>query len=138
MSSLVDRVGTKPRRFTPRASKVEGMVRKIGRILCICRDAVVHEWHCAFLTTVATSHILQESSRDTGNSLVGAALPQHRVFEFTKHVGHLCTRREVDIGRLAERLTMNPTELLKMINGRLTPTNVVLSGWAPTCGTSRS
>ena len=56
--------------------------------------------------------------------------PQHRVSEFTKHVGGLCTRREIDIDRLAERLVMDPTQLLKMINGRLIPTSLVLSGLA--------
>lgn len=54
----------------------------------------------------------------------------HSASAFTKHVGNLCTRREIDINRLAERLTMDPTELLKMINGRLIPTNVLLSGLA--------
>jgi hypothetical protein len=61
---------------------------------------------------------------------VCAEMGQHRVSEFTKHVGELCARREIDIYRLAERLTMDPIELLKMINGRLMPTNVVLSGLA--------
>jgi ribosome-binding protein aMBF1 (putative translation factor) len=55
---------------------------------------------------------------------------QHRVSEFTKHVGGLCTRREIDIDRLAQRLAMDPTQLLKMINGRLMPTSLVLSGLA--------
>jgi ribosome-binding protein aMBF1 (putative translation factor) len=59
-----------------------------------------------------------------------AEIHPHSVSEFTKHVGDLCTRREIDIGRLAERLTMDPAQLLKMINGRLTPTNVALSGLA--------
>jgi hypothetical protein len=56
--------------------------------------------------------------------------PQHRASEFTKHVGGLCTRREIDIDRLAQRLVMDPTQLLKMINGRLMPTSLVLSGLA--------
>jgi hypothetical protein len=56
--------------------------------------------------------------------------PQHRASEFTKHVGGLCTRREMDIDRLAKRLVMDPTQLLKMINGRLIPTTLVLSGLA--------
>jgi ribosome-binding protein aMBF1 (putative translation factor) len=55
---------------------------------------------------------------------------QHRVSEFTKYLGDLCARREIDLYRLAERLTMDPTDLIKMINGRLMPTNVVLSGLA--------
>jgi ribosome-binding protein aMBF1 (putative translation factor) len=59
-----------------------------------------------------------------------AEIRPYPVSEFTKYVGDLCTRLEVDIDRLAGRLTMDPTELLKMINGRLMPTNVVLSGLA--------
>jgi ribosome-binding protein aMBF1 (putative translation factor) len=68
------------------------------------------------------------SNRD--RMLSAAEIRPYPVSEFTKHVGDLCTRRELDIDRLAERLTMDPTELLKMINGRLMPTNVVLSGLA--------
>jgi hypothetical protein len=55
---------------------------------------------------------------------------QLRVSEFTRHVGKLCARREIDIYRLAQCLTVDPTELLEMINGRLLPTNAVLSGLA--------
>jgi transcriptional regulator with XRE-family HTH domain len=54
--------------------------------------------------------------------------PEHRVSEFTKHVGDLCARREIDIYQLAERLKMDPAELLKIVNGRLMPTDVVLAG----------
>lgn len=53
---------------------------------------------------------------------------QHGVSEFTKHVGDLCARREIDIYQLAERLAMDPNELLKIVNGKLMPTDVVLSG----------
>jgi ribosome-binding protein aMBF1 (putative translation factor) len=67
---------------------------------------------------------------DRDRMLSAAEIRPYRVSEFTKHVGDLCTRRELDIHRLAERLTMDPTELLKMINGRLMPTNLVLSGLA--------
>jgi hypothetical protein len=59
-----------------------------------------------------------------------AKMRQHRASEFTKHLGDLCTRREMDIDRLAVRLAMDQTELLRMINGRLTPTSAVLSGLA--------
>jgi ribosome-binding protein aMBF1 (putative translation factor) len=55
-------------------------------------------------------------------------MDQRRVSEFTKFVGELCARREIDIYQLAERMTMDPTELLKIVNGRLMPTDVVLSG----------
>ena len=59
-----------------------------------------------------------------------AEIRPNQVYDFTKHVGDLCTRLEIGIDRLAQRLTMDPTELLKMINGRLMPTNMVLSGLA--------
>jgi len=52
----------------------------------------------------------------------------HQVSEFTRHVGDLCARREIDIYQLAERLAMDPAELLEMVNGRLMPTDAVLSG----------
>ena len=52
----------------------------------------------------------------------------HQVSEFTRHVGDLCARREIDIHQLAERLAMDPAELLEMVNGRLMPTDAVLSG----------
>ena len=55
-------------------------------------------------------------------------MDQRRVSDFTKFVGELCARREIDIYQLAERLTMDPAELLKIVNGRLMPTEVVLSG----------
>jgi ribosome-binding protein aMBF1 (putative translation factor) len=55
-------------------------------------------------------------------------MDQRRVSEFTKFVGELCARREIDIYQLAERMTMDPAELLKIVNGRLMPTDVVLSG----------
>jgi ribosome-binding protein aMBF1 (putative translation factor) len=55
-------------------------------------------------------------------------MQQHRVSEFTKLVGDLCARREIDIYQLAERLSMDPSELLKIVNGRLMPTDVVLDG----------
>jgi hypothetical protein len=59
-----------------------------------------------------------------------AEIRGHKVSEFTWHVGHLCAQREIDVYRLAERLTIDPAELLKMINGRLLPTGLVLSGLA--------
>lgn len=55
-------------------------------------------------------------------------MDQRRVSEFTKFVGELCARREIDIYQLAESMTMDPAELLKIVNGRLMPTDVVLSG----------
>jgi ribosome-binding protein aMBF1 (putative translation factor) len=51
-----------------------------------------------------------------------------QVSEFTRHVGGLCARREIDLYQLAERLAMDPAELLEIVNGRLMPTDVVLSG----------
>jgi transcriptional regulator with XRE-family HTH domain len=53
-----------------------------------------------------------------------------KVSEFTSYVGQLCAQREIDIYLLADRLTMDPTELLRMINGRLKPTHEVLAGLA--------
>jgi ribosome-binding protein aMBF1 (putative translation factor) len=73
---------------------------------------------------------LQTGSTEGDRMQSPAEIHPHSVSEFTKHVGDLCTRREIDIDRLAQRLTMDPAELLKMINGRLTPTNVALSGLA--------
>jgi transcriptional regulator with XRE-family HTH domain len=51
-----------------------------------------------------------------------------QVSEFTRHLGDLCARREIDIHELAERLTMDPAELLEIVNGRMMPTDAVLSG----------
>jgi transcriptional regulator with XRE-family HTH domain len=53
---------------------------------------------------------------------------QRRVSEFTKHVLDLCAQREIDIYQLAEHLTMDPDELLQIVNGRQMPTDVVLFG----------
>jgi transcriptional regulator with XRE-family HTH domain len=50
------------------------------------------------------------------------------VSEFTKLVGDLCARREIDIYQLAERLAMDPAELVKIVNGKLMPTDAVLAG----------
>jgi transcriptional regulator with XRE-family HTH domain len=53
-----------------------------------------------------------------------------RVSEFTKVVGDLCAQHEIDIHQLAERLAMDPAELLQIVNGKLMPTDAVLSGLA--------
>ena len=77
----------------------------------------------------------QPKTGRTGRMQSAAEMHPYPVSEFTRHVGDLCTRLEIGIDRLAERLRMDPTELLKMINGRLMPTNVVLSGLARELGT---
>jgi hypothetical protein len=92
------------------------MVRRVARIL---RDTVLHEWRCAFITAAATTHTAPAHAMDAEG-----------VTAFTRYIGQLCAQREIDIYRLAERLTMDPTELLKMINGKLAPTHAALSGLA--------
>jgi hypothetical protein len=97
------------------------MVRKIARTL---KDAVLHD----FITTTHTAP--------------GHAMDVEKVSEFTRFVGQLCTQREIDIYRLAERLTMDPTELLRIINGRLAPrmrsSLAWRENWTPTCDFLRS
>jgi hypothetical protein len=57
-------------------------------------------------------------------------MPQRQVSDFTRYVGVLLSRRQVEIYPLSRRLNMDPTELQRMINGIATPTKAVIAGLA--------
>jgi hypothetical protein len=57
-------------------------------------------------------------------------MSERRVSDFTKYVGTLLSRRQVEIYPLSRRLDIDPTELLRMINGIATPTKAVIAGLA--------
>jgi transcriptional regulator with XRE-family HTH domain len=57
-------------------------------------------------------------------------MPHRHVSDFTRYVGALLSRRQVEIYPLSRRLDVDPTELLRMINGIVTPTKAVLAGLA--------
>jgi plasmid maintenance system antidote protein VapI len=61
-------------------------------------------------------------------------MPQRQVSDFTRYVGTLLSRQEVEIYPLSQRLDVDPTELLKMINGIATPTKAVIAGLARELG----
>jgi plasmid maintenance system antidote protein VapI len=55
---------------------------------------------------------------------------RRHVSDFTRYVGALLSRRQVEIYPLSRRLDVDPTELLRMINGIATPTKAVIAGLA--------
>jgi hypothetical protein len=57
-------------------------------------------------------------------------MPQRKVSDFTRYVGALLSRRQVEIYPLSRHLDMDPTELLRMINGLAPPTKAVIAGLA--------
>jgi plasmid maintenance system antidote protein VapI len=57
-------------------------------------------------------------------------MPQRHVSDFTRYVGALLSRRQVEIDPLSRRLDVDPTELLRMINGSATPTKAIIAGLA--------
>jgi hypothetical protein len=57
-------------------------------------------------------------------------MPQRQVSDFTRYVGALLSRRQVEIYPLSRRLDMDPPELQRMINGIATPTKAVMAGLA--------
>jgi hypothetical protein len=57
-------------------------------------------------------------------------MPEPKVYEFSSHICALCANRGTDVFKLATKLRMDPMELLQMINGKVVPTKVVISGLA--------
>jgi len=57
-------------------------------------------------------------------------MPEPRVYEFSKHIGALCVKRDTNVQKLGAKLRIDPTELLLMINGKIMPTKAVIQGLA--------
>jgi hypothetical protein len=64
--------------------------------------------------------------------LYTAAMPLH--FQFNTFIGTLCVTRDTDVHKLAPKLDIDPMELLKMINGQVTPTKSIVTGLAKELG----
>jgi hypothetical protein len=57
-------------------------------------------------------------------------MPEPVVYEFSEHIGALCVTRGTDVYKLGRKLGIDPFDLLRMINGRITPTKAVIAGLA--------
>jgi hypothetical protein len=57
-------------------------------------------------------------------------MPEPKVCEFSKHIADLCATRGTDVFKLAAKPGMDPTELLRMINGKGVLTRAVIRGLA--------
>jgi hypothetical protein len=57
-------------------------------------------------------------------------MPEPKVNEFSNHICALCATRGADVFRLGTKLGIDPMQLLQMINGKVVPTRVVISGLA--------
>jgi hypothetical protein len=57
-------------------------------------------------------------------------MSEHKVYEFSKHIGALCARRHTNIQGLGAKLGVHPMLLLSMITGQIMPTKAVISGLA--------
>jgi hypothetical protein len=57
-------------------------------------------------------------------------MPEPKVNEFSNHICALCATRGTDVFRLGTKLGIDPMQLLQMINGKVVPTRVVISGLA--------
>jgi hypothetical protein len=57
-------------------------------------------------------------------------MPEPKVYEFSRHIGALCVTRDTNVYKLGVKLGVDPTELLRMINGKIMPTKAVISGLA--------
>jgi putative sterol carrier protein len=57
-------------------------------------------------------------------------MPEPKVYEFSKHIGALCVKRDTNVQQLGATLGIDPTELLRMINGKVMPTKAIISGLA--------
>jgi hypothetical protein len=64
--------------------------------------------------------------------LYTAAMPLH--FQFNTFIGTLCVTRDTDVHKLGPKLDIDPMELLKMINGQVTPTKSIVTGLAKELG----
>jgi hypothetical protein len=59
-------------------------------------------------------------------------MPLH--FQFSTFIGTLCVTRQTDVHKLGTKLDIDPMELLKMINGKVVPTNSIVSRLARELG----
>ena len=50
-----------------------------------------------------------------------------KVYEFSKHIGALCVKRDTNVHKLGAKLGVDPAVLLSMINGKVMPTKAVIS-----------
>jgi hypothetical protein len=70
------------------------------------------------------------------------AMPEPKVYEFSKHIGAICVRANKNLHTLDAALGIDPMLLLRMINGREAPTKAVIAGlarsWTQIRGISRS
>jgi hypothetical protein len=57
-------------------------------------------------------------------------MPEPKIYEFSKHIGALCVKRDTNVQKLGASLSIDPTELLRMINGEVLPTKAVVQGLA--------
>jgi transcriptional regulator with XRE-family HTH domain len=57
-------------------------------------------------------------------------MPEPKVYEFSKHIGALCVTWGTDVYMLGQKLGVDPQELLRMVNGKVMPTNAVVQGLA--------
>jgi transcriptional regulator with XRE-family HTH domain len=57
-------------------------------------------------------------------------MPEPKVYEFSKHIGALCVTRDTNVHKLGAKLGVDPTELLRMINGKVMPTKALVKGLA--------
>jgi hypothetical protein len=65
-----------------------------------------------------------------GSGPLHSGLVEPQVDEFSRHICALCATRGTDVFTLAAKLRMDPGELLQMINGKVVPTKIVISGLA--------
>jgi hypothetical protein len=57
-------------------------------------------------------------------------MPPPKVYAFSQHISSLCVTRDTNVFKLGAKLSIDPAELLRMINGRVVPTKAVLVGLA--------
>jgi len=57
-------------------------------------------------------------------------MPEPKVYKFSKRISALCVMRGTDVCKLSAAIGIDPTELLKMINGKVVPTKAVIRGLA--------
>jgi hypothetical protein len=57
-------------------------------------------------------------------------MPEPKVYEFSRHISALCAARGKDVFMLGRKLGVDPLELLRMIKGKVMPTQSVISGLA--------
>ncbi len=70
--------------------------------------------------------------------IILSALPEPKVYGFSKHIGALCVTRDTNVHKLGVKLGIDPMEPLRMINGRAMPTKAVIAGLAKELNSDRS